>query len=598
MFAKKVLFGIVIIVVLLSSGINGTYAVEHSMEITHALDKASSKASPASNHHVSDEQIRQILVQRIDDWRTGIGIVVGIISPKGRRIISYGKTGQANGSTVDQKTVFEIGSITKVFTSLLLTDMVARGEVKLDDPVAKYLPKDVKVPERDVKKITLKDLAQQVSGLPRLPSNLAPKDGANPYNDYSTEQLFQFLSNYQLTRAIGSQYEYSNLGVGLLGEALARRAGKDYASLVQERILNVLKMSSSNINTTVDMQRHLALGHNAKLQAVPSWTWESQALAGAGGLRSDMDNLLNFMAAHAGLSSSPLKAAMKRMLAKPVTTGNPNLDIALGWHILKHIDGSKLVWHNGGTGGYRSFAGFNPKTKTAVVVLSNVGDEKGVDDLGRHILDTRYELMEKPQAARQPTEIKIDPKTLASFAGNYQLDVGPIIKITQEGDTLFAQQDNMPKEQIFAEEARKFFSKIQDAQISFDADINGKSPSILVHVAQVTYPGKRIEERPANEDKVSSENASSAPITSKAFDQYVGKYQLAPSFIISLYRQEDRYFAQATNQPPFEMVAQDKTHFDLPAVNAKITVNLDSAEKAISLTLHQGGANQVAKRIV
>ncbi|MBC3808146.1 serine hydrolase [Undibacterium seohonense] len=597
MFAKKVLFGIIIIVVLLSVSINGSFAVEHSMEITHALDKASSKTSSTTTPRLSDEQIRQVLVQRIDDWHIGVGIVVGIVSPEGRRIISYGKTGQENGSTVDQKTVFEIGSITKVFTSLLLTDMIARGEVKLDDPVAKYLPSDVKVPERDGKKITLRDLAQQVSGLPRLPSNLAPKDGNNPYNDYSTEQLFQFLSNYQLTRAIGSQYEYSNLGVGLLGEALARRAGKDYASLVNERIFNVLKMSSSNINTTTDMQRRLAVGHNAKLQAVPSWTWKSQALAGAGGLRSDMDDLLNFMAAHAGLSSSPLKAAMKQMLAKPVTTGNPNLDIALGWHILKHKDGSKLVWHNGGTGGYRSFAGFNPKTKTAVVVLSNVGDEKGVDDLGRHILDTRYELMEKPQAARQPTEIKIDPKTYTSFVGNYQLDVGPIIKITQEGDALFAQQDNMPKEQIFAEDARKFFSKLQDAQISFDADINGKSPSLLVHVVQGTFPGKRVEELLASAEKASIKKESSAPITSKAFDQYVGKYQLAPSFIISLYRQDDRYFAQATNQPPFEMAAQDKTHFDLPAVNAKITINLDSSDKAISLTLHQGGANQVAKRI-
>jgi D-alanyl-D-alanine-carboxypeptidase/D-alanyl-D-alanine-endopeptidase len=597
MFAKKVLFGIIIIVVLLSVGINGSFAVEHSMEITHALDKASSKTSSTTTPRLSDEQIRQVLVQRIDDWHIGVGIVVGIVSPEGRRIISYGKTGQENGSTVDQKTVFEIGSITKVFTSLLLTDMIARGEVKLDDPVAKYLPSDVKVPERDGKKITLRDLAQQVSGLPRLPSNLAPKDGNNPYNDYSTEQLFQFLSNYQLTRAIGSQYEYSNLGVGLLGEALARRAGKDYASLVNERIFNVLKMSSSNINTTTDMQRRLAVGHNAKLQAVPSWTWKSQALAGAGGLRSDMDDLLNFMAAHAGLSSSPLKAAMKQMLAKPVTTGNPNLDIALGWHILKHKDGSKLVWHNGGTGGYRSFAGFNPKTKTAVVVLSNVGDEKGVDDLGRHILDARYELIEKPEAPRHPTEIKIDPKTYASFVGNYQLDVGPIIKITQEGDALFAQQDNMPKEQIFAEDARKFFSKLQDAQISFDADINGKSPSLLVHVVQGTFPGKRVEELLASAEKASIKKESSAPITSKAFDQYVGKYQLAPSFIISLYRQDDRYFAQATNQPPFEMAAQDKTHFDLPAVNAKITINLDSSDKAISLTLHQGGANQVAKRI-
>src|SRR5205085_8424519 len=111
-------------------------------------------------------------------------------------------------------TIFEIGSATKVFTSLLLADMVQRGQVALDDPVAKYLPPTVKMPERHGRSITLVDLATHTSGLPRLPTNMTPKNQANPYADYSVEQLYQFLSNYQLTRDVGSQYEYSNLGGG------------------------------------------------------------------------------------------------------------------------------------------------------------------------------------------------------------------------------------------------------------------------------------------------------------------------------------------------------------------------------------------------
>ena len=152
--------------------------------------------------------------------------------------------------------------MTKVFTSLLLADMVQRGEVALADPVAKYLPADVKVPERGGRVITLVDLSTHTSGLPRMPSNFHPKDPANPYADYTAEQLFQFLSSYQLTRDIGSQFEYSNLGGGLLGQALARRAGMDYEALVRSRITAPLGMSSTGITLSPEMKARLAVGHN------------------------------------------------------------------------------------------------------------------------------------------------------------------------------------------------------------------------------------------------------------------------------------------------------------------------------------------------
>src|SRR5512132_4333622 len=138
-----------------------------------------------------------------------------------------------------------MGSATKVFTSLLLADSVRRGEVALSDPASKYLPPDVKIPERGGRQITLQDLATHTSGLPRLPSNLAAKDASNPYADYTVAQLYAFLSAYQLTRDIGSKYEYSNLGAGLLGHLLARRAGVDYETLVRTRITGPLGMNST-----------------------------------------------------------------------------------------------------------------------------------------------------------------------------------------------------------------------------------------------------------------------------------------------------------------------------------------------------------------
>jgi len=171
----------------------------------------------------SDVEIRKILADRIGVENLGIGIVVGVIDSNGRRVVGYGSLAKNDRRHLDGDTVFEIGSMTKVFTSLLLMDMTRRGEVALTDPVSKYLPASVKVPERNDRKITLADLSTQSSGLPRMPTNFAPKDDTNPYADYSVQQMYDFLSGYQLTRDIGSQYEYSNLGVGLLGHALSAR---------------------------------------------------------------------------------------------------------------------------------------------------------------------------------------------------------------------------------------------------------------------------------------------------------------------------------------------------------------------------------------
>ena len=191
----------------------------------------------------------------MDAYHQGVGIVVGVIEPQGRRFVSYGSLQKGGTRRPDADTVFEIGSVTKVFTSLLLSDMVQRGQVSLDDPVSKYLPDGVKVPERNGRAITLVDLATHTSGLPRLPGNLHPKDPANPYADYSSEQLYEFLSTYQLPRDVGSKFEYSNLGGGLLGFALARRAGTDYESLVRSRITAPLGMKSTGITLSPGNER-------------------------------------------------------------------------------------------------------------------------------------------------------------------------------------------------------------------------------------------------------------------------------------------------------------------------------------------------------
>jgi CubicO group peptidase (beta-lactamase class C family) len=532
-----------------------------------------------------DKDIRAILVDRIDVQRQGVGIVVGVIDPSGRRTAAYASTRKEEGP-VDANTVFEIGSVTKVFTSLLLADAVRRGEVALTDPVSKYLPPNVKVPERGGKKITLVDLATHTSGLPRMPTNFHPKDPGNPYADFSVAQLYEFLASVELTRDIGSQYEYSNLGGGLLGHALARRAGTDYETLVRTRILEPLGMKSTAITLSKSMKEHLTSGHDAGLQKVANW--DLPTLAGAGALRSTANDLLTFLAANIGIEKSPLAPSMAAMIAVRRPTGTPNLEIGLGWHIWTR-NGHEIIWHNGGTGGYRTWIGFEPKSRTGVVVLSNTSTNAGADDIGLHLLDPAVPLL---QPAKERHEVKVDAAVLEKYTGRYQLAPSFIITVTREGDQLFAQATDQPRFEIFAESPREFFLKVVDAQLTFVVDANGRATSIVLHQNGNNTPGNRLEGQPppAKEHK-------EVAVDPKIFDGYTGRYQLAPNFIVAITREGDHLYAQATGQPRFEIFAEGERDFFLKVVDAQLTFVVDANGRATSVVLRQGGVDQPAKRI-
>ena len=435
----------------------------------------------------ADEEIKSILQDRIDRVKKSVGIVVGVIDENGARIISYGKPGQQSTQALNGDSVFEIGSATKVFTAILLADMVERGEVSLDDPISKYLPKSVKTPTRDGMEITLRQLSDQTSGLPRMPSNLTPKDNQNPYADYSVEQMYEFLSGYTLTRDIGAKYEYSNLGVGLLGHILSLRAGTDYETLVRTRICQPLKMDSTRIKLTPEMQVRLATGHSASLKPVSNW--DLPTLAGAGALRSTANDMLKFLAANLGTSKSPLLVAMQKTHQTQHDTGIPDLEIGLGWHILKKFN-TEIVWHNGGTGGYHSFIGFDQKKRKGVVVLSNSAND--IDDIGRHILESQYPLA-KIETPKERKEIKLDPKVFDAYVGEYQLAPGFVFTISREGDRYFSAVSGQGRFEIFAETETVFFLKVVDAQITFAEDDKGQVTHLVLHQNGVDQRAKKTK---------------------------------------------------------------------------------------------------------
>lgn len=444
--------------------------------------------STSDSQTPSDAEIRKILVDRIDVQHQGVGIVVGIIDAQGRRVITYGRLDKDDARPLSGDTVFEIGSVTKVFTSLLLADMVQHGEVALADPVSKYLPEGVTVPARGGRAITLVDLSTHTSGLPRLPNNLHPKDPANPYADYAAEQLYQFLSTYELTRDIGSQFEYSNLGGGLLGHVLARRAGVDYTELVRSRITAPLGMKSTAVTFSPEMKARLAVGHNGELAAVPNWDFA--VLAGAGALRSTVNDLLTFLAANLGYVKSPLAPAMAAMLSvrRPMGPAGAG-EIGLGWLVSKPKD-DEVIWHNGGTYGYRSLAGYNAKTRVGVVVLSNTFTAAGVDDIGMHLLDSHAPLLTPP---KEHKEAAVDPKIFDGYVGQFELAPKFILTVTREGDQLFAQATSQPKFQLFPEGTHDFFLKVVDAQVTFETDATGRATSLTLHQNGRNVPAKRIQ---------------------------------------------------------------------------------------------------------
>jgi serine-type D-Ala-D-Ala carboxypeptidase/endopeptidase len=434
----------------------------------------------------SDTEIRQILAGRVGAENNGSGIVVGVVDANGRRTISYGSLAKNDARKLDGDTVFEIGSMTKVFTSLLLMDMVRRGEVALTDPISKFLPESVKVPERNGRKITLADLSTQSSGLPRMPNNFTPKDPDNPYADYTVQQMYDFLSGYKLTRDVGSQYEYSNLGVGLLGHVLSLRAGISYEALVRSRICDPLGLKDTRVTLTPEMKARLAVGHSGGLQAVENW--DIPALAGAGALRSTANDMLTFLAANLGFVKTRLAQDMADEVSVRRSAGAPDMEIAYAWHI-QTKDGNSIVWHNGGTGGYRTYMGYDPKARIGVVALTNISTPQGVDDIGRHLLNASYPLL-KLDAPAEHRQITLDTKTYDRYVGQYQLGPNAIMTMSRDGDRFYSQLTNQPKVEIFPESESKFFLKVVDAQLTF----NTEATQVTLHQNGRDIVGKRMND--------------------------------------------------------------------------------------------------------
>jgi D-alanyl-D-alanine-carboxypeptidase/D-alanyl-D-alanine-endopeptidase len=465
---------------------------------------------------LTDDDIKTMLRDSIEIDRQNVGLAVGIVDEHGAHVICHGKLDNNTDRDVDGDTLFAIGSITKVFTALLLQDMIERGEMKLDDPVQKYLPDSAKLPTFQGKEITLLHLATHTSALPRD----------------SSGDLYPFLSGCKLQRAPGTRKEYSNLGVGLLGHVIARKAGKDYETLVAERICRPLGMNDTCITVPPDLKARCAAGHAMPGHRVGDFSptrHDTNALAptlhGAGSIKSTANDLLRFVSAYAGLTPSPLSSVMRN---------------AMESHLLESGDRRPLVWENAGEvfehggllEGYQAELAFDVKKRRGIVVLSNCAN------VGSLVPGIWKGLLEgcSPRPAHT---VPVNQTLYDDYAGLYKFEDGDLFTARHQGNRLILQVLGKPGQrwryvsyEVFPQSQEVFCNEFWQVQARFIPATAGQPPQLVLAGLGPTagtnsYRSVRI-----------SKEIPPVPIAIRAdpaiYDGYVGRYR--KTFLFRLIR--------------------------------------------------------------
>ena len=521
-------------------------------------------------------------------------IIVGIIDKKGPRVYSFGKT-SLTGTPVDEHTIYEIGSISKVFTAILLAHQAELGKVSINDPAQKYLPSAARVPKRGDKEITLGHLSDHTSGLPRMPDNFNPEDFSNPYADYSVDQMYEFISRYALTRDVGAEYEYSNLAQGLLGHMLALNAGMSYEDLMIEIIAHPLGMNETKVVLNDSMKKNLAIGHSEGEEVS---NWDIPTMAGAGGIRSSVHDMLKFLAANIGLTQTSLKSAMdKSHSVRHLKAGSAR--VGLGWHITKGKLGD-VISHSGGTGGYRTFAGFVKEMQKGVVVFTN--SSAGADDIGYRLLNpTAIINPSKPTATSGFKEV-LDSAGIQAAIGYYK-----DLKNNHGDDYDFSEgvlntlgyvyigKDLVASLAIFKLNVEEY-PETYNVYESYGEALLIKGDTAFA----IENYKKSLDVNPANANAISvlkelgvNWTPPVVNVPDETLEAYTGTYTFYKGLDIIITREGSRLFGQASGNPKAELYPKSESEFYLKVVRASLTFNKNDK----TLTLHQNGQELKGTRI-
>ncbi len=388
-----------------------------------------------------------------------------------------------------------------------------------------------------------------------------------------------FLAGYELNRDPGASYEYSNLAVGLLGYALAQSEKTTYGDLVARKIFKPLGMTMSGIGYTNTMRAHRAPGFNQ--ESGKNETWDLAALAGAGGIRSSVADMMRYLKANMGVTKTPLSAAMKTAQEPRRAIGN-DTKIGLTWMTRSKPDeGGAIVWHNGMTGGYASFLGFTPDGHRGVVILTNI--DFSVDDLGFAAL--------LPNAKLGPAykPVTLPAAMLDQYVGTYKLSEKINLKINRGGDHLISQATGQSPSPIFARAPDEFFAKGVPGTLSFTRGADGSVTGLVVH-----QKGDHAAPKLGPADLPDEPKAIA--IDPATLQDYVGKFELRPGTLFDVTLADGQLAVQFTGQSVFPVYPSAKDKFFYKVVDAQIDFERDPCGAVTALVLHQGGRNLRAPR--
>ncbi len=544
------------------------------------------------------------------------GISIGYVQGDSWGIVHLGSA-KPSGQKADNQTLYELGSISKVFTSLLLADSVVRGDIELESNAEIKNAAGIRLPTRDGRSITWLNLSTHRSGLPRLPANINAGSLKDPYRNCDSTNAAEALANYRLDRKPGEAHEYSNFAVSVLGYLIAEKEGKSYQELLHERIAQPLGMTDCTVDLTNDQKQRFAFPYEKV--GSPTLAWSFADMPGAGGVRANMRDMMRFAKAQLDPPSGTLGEAIELAWKKHSESDATGPAMGLGWMIAG--DG-ETRWHNGGTGGSRSAIFINRRIKSAVVVLCNTSVENEVDALAAHLIqvaagtpNAKQPTFDKPTSKEQnqnQNAPKVSP--FASVGLNNEL-----VFVQYEGQILLWQEiDGIKVEDIIAS-AKKQFGNQWGKRIREDlVEVlwgMGHRPGETVKLRMQDFKTK--EEVLVAEAKMTSENRQAVKAESKALAgnpvvgdmnepvaidakqraRLVGRYQLAPNFIFDVQDRDGRMMVGITNQPTQEVFADSPTHWSYRGVDATLEFKLEVAGPAKSLVLHQNGIDQTAKRI-
>lgn len=388
------------------------------------------------------------------------GLVVGLLDDGQSMVRGFGRLSATDPNPPTADTLFEIGSVSKVFTGMLLADAVQRGLVALNDPVQKFLPEGVSLPMASDQPIELWHLATHSSGLPRLPS-MRGADDKDPYAHFDAAALHTALGKLRLRREPAANYVYSNLGFGLLGYVLTlKQEFPDYETLLRERITKPLGLRDTVVALTEAQQQRMALPHDASGE--PDHTWNLALLCGAGGIRSTMTDMMRFAQAQIA-PPAELKPAME-LMQKRHHDGQNGIAMGLGWHLAR--DGISMV-HSGQTGGYHSYLAVVPSTRRAVCILTNTACGE-TSQVGERLIQLLHN--DKIEPIKFDVPIAVDRKILQSYVGRYRMSEAMEFDITLGARGLSAQLTGQPALRIHPTGENTFRYRDVEARITFERD--------------------------------------------------------------------------------------------------------------------------------